>query len=149
MALPSPTDLSADELRAQVRTRILPGGEGQPNEPTFHHARPFADDLILALCVDFPTTVSYINDAHVDKLALSLDELYAFGQLNTDKEPVDERIEPVPGIQVFVGQSLFIASKAANFPAVLGTPPLGTLFTLPTATCSSPCPSQARRRWPR
>lgn len=128
---PSPTDLSADELRAQVRTRILPGGEGQPNEPTFHYARPFADDLILALCVDFPTTVSYINDAHVDKLALSFDELYAFGQLNTDKEPVDERIEPVPGIQVFVGQSLFIASKAANFPAVLGTAPLGTLFTLP------------------
>ncbi|WP_454108559.1 hypothetical protein [Leifsonia shinshuensis] len=128
---PSPTELTADQLRRQVRTRILPGGEGVPNEPTFHYARPFTEGLIVALCVDFPTTVSYINDAHVGGLALSLDELYAFGQLNTDREPVDERLRPVPGIEVVVGESLFIASKAANLPAVLGAAPLGTLFTLP------------------
>ncbi|ANF31614.1 hypothetical protein A0130_07955 [Leifsonia xyli] len=128
---PSATDLSADELRQRVRTRILPGGAGGPEGPTFHYARPFAGDLILALCVDFPTTVTYIHDDQVDQLALGLEELYAFGQLNTDQEPIDERIEPSPGIHVVAGQSLFIASKAANLAAVLGAAPLGTLFTVP------------------
>ncbi|MDR6970765.1 hypothetical protein [Leifsonia shinshuensis] len=128
---PSPAELSADELRRQVRTRILPGGEGRPNEPTFRYARPFTDELIVALCVDFPTTIHFINDSHIDDLALSLDELYAYGQLNTDQEPVGEHFEPAPGIHVIVGDSLFTASKAANLPAVLGAAPLGTLFTLP------------------
>lgn len=128
---PAATQLSADQLRRQVRTRILPGGVGGPKEPTFHYARPFTDDLILALCVDFPTTVKFIEDSDIDDLALSVDELYAYGQLNTDREPVDERIEPVEGIHVIAGDSLFTASKAANLPAVLGAAPLGTLFTLP------------------
>ena len=123
--------LSAEELRQQARTRILPGGESRPNEPTFRYARPFSDGLILALCVDFPRSVQFITDANVDGLDLSLDELYAYGQLNTDREPVDERFEPSPGVQVFIGESLFTASKAANLPAVIGASPLGTLFTLP------------------
>lgn len=123
--------LSADELRQQARTRILPGGEGRPDEPTFRYARPFSEGLILALCVDFPTSVQFITDSDLDGLALSLDELYAYGQLNTDREPIDERVEPAPGIQVVVGDSLFTASKAANLPAVLGAAPFGTLFTLP------------------
>lgn len=128
---PSPEQLSADELRRQVRTRIIPRDDGRPNEPTFHYARPFAEGLVLALCVDFPTTVQYVTDAYLGDLALNRDELYAFGQLNTDREPVDERFEPVPGIQAIGGDSLFTASKAANLPAVLGPAPLGTLFTLP------------------
>ncbi|MFB2583747.1 hypothetical protein [Herbiconiux liukaitaii] len=72
-----------------------------------------------------------MTDANVGTLALGLDELYAFGQLNTDAEPVDRRFEPFPGIEVIVGDSLFTASKAANLPAVLGSAPWGTLFTVP------------------
>ncbi len=123
--------LSAEQLRQQVRTRILPSEPTGPGEPTFGYARAFSDDLILALCVDYPTSVSFIADGDVDRLALSLDELYAFGQLNTDREPVDERLEPAPGIELIVGNSLFTASKAANLPAVIGASPFGTLFTLP------------------
>ena len=56
---------------------------------------------------------------------------YAYGQFNTDREPVDDRFEPSPGVHVFIGDSLFTASKAANLPAVIGASPLGTLLTLP------------------
>lgn len=123
--------LSADELRGQVRTRILPGGEGAPGEPTFRYARRFTDELILVLCIDFPTTVQFVSDADVDRLAVGLDELYAYGQRNTDGEPVDRRFEPAPGIQVIVGDSMFTASKAANLPAVIGEAPRGALITIP------------------
>jgi hypothetical protein len=124
-------ELTADELRVRVRTRILADGEGRPGEPTFHYARPFTTGLMLALCIDFPTTVQFVTDLNLDGLALSLDELYAYGQLNTDQEPIDERFEPIPGIHVIAGDSLFTASKAANLPGVFGAAPLGTLFTMP------------------
>ena len=123
--------LSAEQLRQQVRTRILPAGEGGANEPTFRYARPFADRLIVALCVDFPRSVQFVTDDNLGGLALALDDLYAFGQLNTDREPVDERFEPSPGIQAIIGDSLFTASKAANLPAAIGAAPFGTLFTVP------------------
>ncbi len=123
--------LSAEQLRQQVRTRLLAGGQGRPDEPTFAYARAFSDGILLVLCVDFPRSVQFIADAHLDQLALSLDELYAFGQLNTDREPIDERFEPAPGVQAILGDSLFTASKAANLPAVIGSAPFGTLFTVP------------------
>lgn len=126
-----PSELSAEQLRRQVRTRILPSEPGGADEPKFEYAREFSEGLITVLCVDFPRSVQYISDLHVPKLALPLDDLYAFGQLNTDREPIDERFEPEPGITAIMGESLFIASKAANLPAVLGSSPFGTLFTVP------------------
>ena len=123
--------LSADQLRQQVRSRILPAAEGSPNEPTFRYARPFGDRLMVALCVDFPRSVQYVTDDNLTGLSLNLDDLHTFGQMNTDREPVDERFEPSPGIQVISGDSLFTASKAANLPAAIGTSPFGTLFTVP------------------
>lgn len=123
--------LTAEQLRQQIRTRLLPGGQGRADEPTFAYARAFSDGIILVLCVDFPRSVLFVSDANLHELALSLDELYAFGQLNTDREPIDERFEPAPGIEGVFGDSLFTASKAANLPAVIGSSPFGTLFTVP------------------
>jgi hypothetical protein len=128
---PTPAEFSAEELRVRIRTRLLSGGESRPNEPTFHYARPFSDDIIVALCIDLPETVLVISDVNIGTLALGEDELYALGQLNTDLEPIDQRFEASPGVEVIVGDSLFTASKAANLPAVIGSSPFGTLFTVP------------------
>lgn len=131
---PTTDTLTAEQLRQQVRTRLIPansGGDGRPNMPTFRYARPFSDGLILALCMDFPQSVQYVTDANLDHMALGLDELYAFGQLNTDAELIDDTFEPAPGLHVVTGRSLFIASKAANLPAVFGAAPFGTLFSVP------------------
>jgi hypothetical protein len=128
---PTIAELSADELRERIRTRILDAGPSAPGQPTFEYARPFAEGLIVVLCIDFPKSVSFVSDGSLADLALGLDELYALGQLNTDREPIDERFEPVPGLQAIAGDSLFIASKAANLPAVFGSAPHGTLFAVP------------------
>lgn len=130
-AEPSPSELTADELRERVRTRVLIDVPSAPDAPTFDYARPFSDGLVLALCIDFPQSVAFVTDENVTRLALGIDELYAFGQLNTDREPIDERVEPAPGLHVIAGDSMFVASKAANLPAAFGAAPYGTLFTVP------------------
>ncbi|MHC2186465.1 hypothetical protein ACVLV4_002123 [Rathayibacter agropyri] len=130
-AMPDIANFSPEELRVRIRTRLLNNAEGQPDEPTLHYARPFSDDIFLALCIDLPHTVIVLTDANMRTLALGEDELYAFGQLNTDREAIDQRYEASPGVEVVVGNSLFTASKAANLPAILGSAPFGTLFTVP------------------
>lgn len=128
---PEPADFLADELRQRIRTRLLSSGDERPNEPTFHYARRFSDDIIMVLCIDLPESVIVVSDTNIGTLALSEEELYALGQSNTDREPTDERIEAPHGIEVIAGDSLFVASKAANLTAVVGSSPFGTLFTVP------------------
>ena len=100
-----------DELRQRVRTRIIPADLAA--DPHLSYARPFPGGLALALCLDFPNTVTTVTNEHLDKYPLSLDELYHWGQINTDNEAIDEHTAcgPFTGI---AGESLFIASKAAH-----------------------------------
>ncbi|MFJ2979379.1 hypothetical protein ACIPEP_11020 [Curtobacterium sp. NPDC087082] len=137
---PAPEELGADELRQRIRLRILPdpsadGGTGLgagPSDPTdLDYARPFAPGLVLGLCVDYPTMVSTLSGPTLPRLALGIDELFAFGQLGTDDEPVDEHAEIAPGVFIVEGESLFVASKAVNLPALFGAAGFGTVFAIP------------------
>ncbi len=123
--------LTADQLRQRVRTRLLNASDVEHDQSTLRYAREFSSDLVLSLCLDFPDTVVILSDENVRGLALDVDELFVFGQHNTDREPVTERFQPAPGLNVVVGDSLFTASKAANLPALLGAARFGTLFTVP------------------
>lgn len=124
-------NFSPEELRLRIRTRLLHASEGQPDGPSLRYARPFSDGIVIALCIDLPNAVMMLSDENIRTLALGEDELYAFGQLNTDREAIDQRYEASPGVEVIVGNSLFTASKAANLPAVIGSAPFGTFFTIP------------------
>lgn len=121
-----------DELRQRVRTRIIPANLAA--NPHLSYARPFPGGLALALCLDFPNTVTTVSNGHLDKYPLSLDELYHWGQINTDNEAIDEHTTcgPFTGI---AGQSLFIASKAAHIASLVSTlhidAPHGLLFAIP------------------
>ena len=121
-----------DELRQRVRTRIIPADLAA--NPHLSYARPFPGGLALALCLDFPNTVTTVTNEHLDKYPLSLDELYHWGQINTDNEAIDEHTTcgPFTGI---AGQSLFIASKAAHIASLVSTlhidAPHGLLFAIP------------------
>jgi len=129
---PAPEDLGADELRDRIRLRILSEHGGTPSDPAdLSYARPFAPGLVLGLCVDYPTMVSTLSASALPKLALGVDELFAIGQLNTDDEPVDGHAEIAPGVFVVEGESLFVASKAVNLPALFGSSPFGTVFAIP------------------
>ena len=94
----------ADELRQRVRTRILTPDLAA--DPHFSYARPFPGGLALGLCLDFPNTVTTVTDQHLEKYPIGLDELYHYGQINTDGEPIDEQgpCGPFTGIG---GESLF------------------------------------------
>ena len=121
-----------DELRQRVRTRIIPADLAA--DPHLSYARPFPGGLALALCLDFPNTVTTVTNEHLDKYPLSLDELYHWGQINTDNEAIDEHTAcgPFTGI---AGESLFIASKAAHIASLVSTlhidAPHGLLFAIP------------------
>ena len=121
-----------DELRQRVRTRIIPADLAA--NPHLSYARPFPGGLALALCLDFPNTVTTVSNGHLEKYPLSLDELYHWGQINTDNEAIDEHTTcgPFTGI---AGQSLFIASKAAHIASLVSTlhidAPHGLLFAIP------------------
>ena len=121
-----------DELRQRVRTRVIPADLA--TDPHLSYARPFPGGLALALCLDFPNTVTTVTNEHIDKYPLSLDELYHWGQINTDNEAIDEHTTcgPFTGI---AGESLFIASKAAHIASLVSTlhidAPHGLLFAIP------------------
>ena len=121
-----------DELRQRVRTRIIPADLAA--DPHLSYARPFPGGLALALCLDFPNTVTTVSNGHLEKYPLSLDELYHWGQINTDNEAIDEHTTcgPFTGI---AGESLFIASKAAHIASLVSTlhidAPHGLLFAIP------------------
>lgn len=121
-----------DELRRRVRTRIIPADLAAV--PELSYARPFPGALALALCLDFPNTVTTITNQHLEGYPLGLDELYHYGQLNTNDEPIDEHgpCGPFTGIG---GESLFIASKAANIADLVTRlridAPHGLFFTIP------------------
>lgn len=121
-----------DELRQRVRTRIIPANLAA--NPHLSYARPFPGGLALALCLDFPNTVTTVSNGHLEKYPIGLDELYHYGQINTDNEPIDEHTTcgPFTGI---AGESLFIASKAAHIASLVSTlhidAPHGLLFAIP------------------
>lgn len=121
-----------DELRQRVRTRIIPANLAA--NPHLSYARPFPGGLALALCLDFPNTVTTVSNGHLEKYPLSIDELYHWGQINTDNEAIDEHTTcgPFTGI---AGESLLIASKAAHIASLVSTlhidAPHGLLFAIP------------------
>lgn len=121
-----------DELRQRVRTRIIPANLAA--NPHLSYARPFPGGLALALCLDFPNTVTTVSNGHLEKYPIGLDELYHWGQINTDNEAIDEHTVcgPFTGI---AGESLFIASKAAHIASLVSTlhidAPHGLLFAIP------------------
>lgn len=113
------------ELRSSIRTRITVADEGRT------YAREFASGLYIALAIDGVTSVQLLSDASVAKSLIDIDELYRLGQANTDAEAVDEVFQLDDDVNGITGESFFIASKVANFPALLdiiGPAPHGVAF---------------------
>jgi hypothetical protein len=128
-AEPAPEQIPADELRDRIRMRLVAEKDDDPADLSY--GRPFAPGIIGVLCVDNPLTVTTLSAGMLPKMSLGVDEMFALGQANTDAEPVDERSEVAPGVHLAGGSSLFVASKAANLPAVFGSAPYGTVIAMP------------------
>ena len=59
-----------------------------------------------------------MTDQSLAQYPLSVDELFYYGQINTDNEPIDTKQEVGPFTEL-LGESPFIAGKAANIGALV------------------------------
>ena len=105
-----------DELRKRIRTRII--RSGQSSDLPITYIRPFTAGLATALYLDFPNSVSLVTDQSLARYPLSVDELFHYGQINTDNEPIDTKQQVGPFTEL-LGESPFIAGKAANIGALV------------------------------
>lgn len=132
---PDIDDLTIDQIRNQVRTRLVPNDllTGMGIDMT-SYARPVSDDLAAVLCIDLPETITYVSSHHAEQLS-DLDELFRFGQLHTDAEPIDTVQEIGSGIVAVAGDSVFTASKILNLPGLLSqlrlNAPHGVIVSIP------------------
>jgi len=122
--------LSVDEVLPIVHTRIIATADADGCD----YGRPFAEGLFQVLCLDYPTHVVTLTDKNIGDLEVPLDVLFGLGQINTDAEPIDETFDE-GGVHFVTGDSMFIASKIGNIPALLGRlgveAPDGLLFAVP------------------
>lgn len=121
-----------DELRQRVRTEFAIGNPA--TDPRYSYARPYPGGLALTLRVAHATTMSRLSDEDLAHIPLSVDELFYYGQKNTDNVPIDfsEQCGPVT---CFSTQSAFVSAKAANMPALMSRfeihAPHGLFFMIP------------------
>lgn len=124
------SQLDVDSIASMIRSRVI--AEDASEKKTY--ARPVVEGLVEILCLDYPNRVLTLDDDSVGQLGLPIDELYVLGRANTQAEPIDERFEE-DGIQFVSGDSMFIASKITNIPALLDQlgidAPDGLLFSIP------------------
>lgn len=105
---------SREELLTMIRTRIISKAEAE----SYEYGRPFGNDLLQVLCLDYPTHVATLQDESVAKLEIPVDALFAQGQRNTNAEPIDEFFEE-DSVHFANGESMFIASKIGDVHALL------------------------------
>jgi hypothetical protein len=128
---PPPNELPDEQLLERVRIRLMP--EFIRQTMSVAYARPFAPGLIVVLCVDSPTDISFLTD----DLLVGRDTaaLFNAGFLNVLAEPTDAVYEPAPGVQAILGDSFFTASKVVGMSRLVGTElpaaPRGVVFGVP------------------
>lgn len=129
---PDVTSLTAEQWRSQVRTRIYPV---DAPDLDLSYARELVPGLVVALCLDNPSTVLVLSAETLADAPVTVDELYAIGQANTDDEPIDEPETVGDLVNVLEGDSFYVAAKAANLaalvPSVTGPAPYGIAFAIP------------------
>ncbi|ALG85267.1 hypothetical protein [Gordonia phthalatica] len=117
--LPGIDDLTIDQIRNQVRTRLVPDDAlTAMGIDMAAYARPVADDLAAVLCIDFPETITYVSSHYAERFP-DLDELFRFGQMHTDAEPIDSVQDVGNGVIAVAGDSVFTASKILNLDGLL------------------------------
>ena len=124
------SQLDTETLASMIRSRVI----SRKDADRQNYAQDLTDDLVEVLCLDYPNRVLLISDESATKLQIPLTQLFSFARANTEKEPIDECFVE-DGIQFATGESLFIASKIVNMPALLAqldiNAPDGLLFGIP------------------
>lgn len=105
-----------DVLRQRVRTELVPTYTVQ--HPDFSYARPFPGGLSMILSIVHAAGTTRCTTEGLRCRPLGVDELFHYGQLNTDAITITITQKSGP-TTCLSGPSPFIAAKAANMPAVI------------------------------
>lgn len=105
-----------DVLRQRVRTELVPTCTVQ--HPDFSYARPFPGGLSMILSIVHAAGTTRCTTEGLRFRPLGVDELFHYGQLNTDAITITITQKSGP-TTCLSGPSPFIAAKAANMPAVI------------------------------
>ncbi|MGL6235247.1 MAG: hypothetical protein ACRC20_07870 [Segniliparus sp.] len=149
MAAPSALESAAltdEEFLGLTRARIVgPDAFGDTPEArentaqSYSYVRPLVPDRpetspLVVLCHDFPETVITLADLHLKDR--DVDAVWAAALKSTAAEQVqhhDVLEQDGAQVEVFRGESFFVAAKALDLPALLGdrTAEHGVLFAIP------------------
>ncbi|WP_433179392.1 immunity 49 family protein [Actinoallomurus sp. CA-150999] len=129
-----------EELLRQSYLRLVSGdafaGDAADH---FRYTRPVAEDLLLALALNAPTSVRILSDADVTRAGL--DELWAAGRANLLGEPVKHTemrgrsgalLHSVSGDSHFVASKALVLSELAQAVTGRELPEAGALVAVPT-----------------
>ena len=105
-----------EELRRRVHTEFFAGDLA--TNPRYSYARQYPGELKLILSFDDGDTRFGLSDEQLDQCPLSIDELFHYGQMNTDNVAVDT-VEQVGPLTSLSARSAYISAKAANMPALI------------------------------
>ena len=114
---PPVTELSDAEWFDRVRIRMLPAGARDELSATY--AQNLTPGLEVVLCIDSPTSISYVSDA--DLAGRDVRASFDAGFRNVLAEPVDENMEIAPGVHMLAGDSMFMATKAIGLGSLAGS----------------------------
>lgn len=121
-----------DELRRRIRTEF--GAFDTDTTPLHSYARQYPGGIALMLSLDYGTSSFRLDDEQLAQCSLSIDELFHYGQMNTDNVAVDT-VEQVGPLTSLSARSAYISAKAANMPALMSRfqiqAPHGLFFTIP------------------
>lgn len=121
-----------DELRRRIRTEF--GAFDTDTTPLHSYARQYPGGIALMLSLDYETSSFRLDDEQLAQCSLSIDELFHYGQMNTDNVAVDT-VEQVGPLTSLSARSAYISAKAANMPALMSRfqiqAPHGLFFTIP------------------
>ena len=105
-----------EELRRRVHTEFVIADLA--TNPRYSYCRQYPGELKLILSIADGNTRFQLSDEQLDQCPLSVDELFYFGQMNTDDVAVD-RVEQVGPLTSLTTRSVYISAKAANVPALM------------------------------
>ncbi|SNS38903.1 hypothetical protein [Rhodococcoides kyotonense] len=134
MALPD------EEFYMRLRERVAPLGN-LPKPEAFTYSHPLVDapnSPRRVLNLTFPDLALTVNDQLLENR--DIDAAWAFGRENTAAMVFDDHeslIKDDIAIDVWRGDSIYLASKVADMPTLiaghLGDAPFGVLFAIPSA----------------
>lgn len=104
------------ELRRRVHTEFVV--DDLATNPRYSYCRQYPGELKLILSLTDGDTQFGLSDEQLDQCPLSIDELFHYGQMNTDNVAVDT-VEQVGPLTSLSARSAYISAKAANMPALM------------------------------